>query len=92
MNVSISQAMACGLPVIATRHSGFPDQILDGITGLIIPEGDWEALAQAIYELIEHPDRWGFMGRAGREHVEKKYDNAAILDEQVKLYNELINH
>lgn len=91
MNVSVSQAMACGLPVIATRHSGFPEQVLDGTTGTLVPEGDWRALARAISSLIEHPDRWAPLGRAGREHVEKKYDNATLLDAQVRLYNELIN-
>lgn len=89
MNVSISQAMACGLPVIATRHSGFPEQIQDGITGLLVPENDWQALAGAIVHLIDHPDLWAPMGRAGRARVERIYGGGHLIDKQLLIYEEL---
>lgn len=82
--------MACGLPVIATRHSGFPDQVVDGLTGLLVPEGDWRALAEVICELIERPERWASMGHEGRKHIQQKYDNEKIMDEQIKIYDELL--
>jgi glycosyltransferase involved in cell wall biosynthesis len=89
MNVSISQAMACGLPVIATRHSGFPDQVIDGVTGILVPEGDWQALARTIIELAGDPGRWSAMGRAGFEHARKNYDTNQLIEEQIRLYDEL---
>ena len=90
MNVSISQAMACGLPIIATRHSGFPDQVAEGVNGLLVPEGNWQALARAIIELMDHPEQWGVMGTAGRERVYVKYDNERIIDEQIRIYDHLL--
>lgn len=82
--------MACGLPVIATRHSGFPEQVIDRTTGFLVLEGDWRALACTISHLIDHPDLWAPMGRSGRERVQMKYDSERILDEQVKIYDSLL--
>ena len=91
MNVSISQALATGLPVIATRHSGFPEQVIDGVNGFIVPEGYVKALADAIVKMIEHPELWTQFGRAGREHVIKNYNADTLMDKQVEIYKSLIN-
>ncbi len=82
--------MACGLPVITTRHSGLSEQVADGATGIVVPEGDWHALAGAIMHLMDHPELWGAMGRAGRARVERQYGNERLLDEQVEVYQRLI--
>lgn len=91
MNVSVSQAMACGLPVITTRHSGLPEQVADGITGLVVPEGDVQALTTVLAELINHPERWGAMGRAGRERVAQRYNQDALIDRLCEIYSELMS-
>jgi len=91
MNVSISQALATGLPVIATRHSGFPEQVIDGVNGFLVPEGNPQALADAIIKMIEHPELWAQFGRAGREHVIKNYNADTLMDKQVEIYKSLIN-
>lgn len=90
MNVSVSQAMACGLPVITTRHSGLPEQVVHGVTGLVVPEGDWRALADALMQLIEHPELWAEKGRAGRARVKQMYDNSSLIGEQIAIYEKLI--
>ena len=57
MPVSLEEAMATGLPVIATRHSGIPELVQDGASGFLVPERDAEALAEKCEYLISHPQR-----------------------------------
>ena len=77
MNVIITQALASGLPVIATRHSGLPDQVKDGLNGFLVAEGDYEALAERILYMMEHPELWAEFGEFGRRHIEENYNNIA---------------
>ncbi|MGS0683829.1 glycosyltransferase [Nakamurella sp. GG22] len=51
--LTLLEAQACGVPVIANNSGGMPDMLLDGITGVLVPEGDVEALAQAVEELLD---------------------------------------
>jgi len=81
--------MASGLPVITTRHSGLPEQVTDGVNGLVVPEDNWRMLANAIVSLVEHPERWAPMGVAGRAHARESYDNRVLIDSQIALYHEL---
>src|SRR5207249_4169513 len=90
MNVSISQAMATGLPVITTRHSGLPEQVTDNVNGFLVTEGDYHALAEKIIEMIQHSERWAEMGRKGRARVEANYNSDRLLDRQVALYEEIL--
>ena len=55
MNTIISQALATGLPVITTRHSGLPDQVIDGKNGFLVDEGDFTSLAERIIYFMDHP-------------------------------------
>ena len=55
---AIVEALACGLPVLSTRHSGIPEVVQDGESGLLVPERDVNALAEKLEYLIEHPDLW----------------------------------
>jgi colanic acid/amylovoran biosynthesis glycosyltransferase len=88
--VSLMEAMASGLPVLSTRHSGIPELVVDGESGLLAPEGDVPSLAVHLTWLVEHPDAWAGMGRRGREQIETNYD-AKRLDEQlVRLYQDVI--
>ena len=85
----LQEAQAMGLPVICTRHNGFPEGVRDGESGLLVPERDVEALAAAITQLAACPERWPAMGRAGRAHVEAHFDNAALNDRLVEIYQSL---
>jgi colanic acid/amylovoran biosynthesis glycosyltransferase len=91
MNTIISQAMATGLPVITTHHSGLPEQVVDGHNGFLVAEGDYRELAEKIIQLIEHSELWRTFGVEGRKIVEQKYDNAKILEKQISIYNQIIN-
>ena len=53
--VSIMEAMAAGVPVVSTSHSGIPELVIDGVTGLLVPEHDAAALAAALESCIDDP-------------------------------------
>lgn len=90
MNVIISQAMATGLPVIATRHSGLPDQVQDNENGFLVTEGDYCGLADKIIEMIECPEKWSVFGQRGREIVLEKYNNSVLIEKQISIYKDII--
>ena len=83
---SLKEAMATGLPVIATRHSGIPELVQDGVSGFLIPERDVDALAGKCEYLISHPQRRAEMGRAGRKFVEENFEISKLNRELVELY------
>jgi len=72
--LSIIEAQALGLPVVATRVGGIPEAVLDEQTGYLVPERDSRALAEKIQYLAEHPEIRREMGRRGREYVRNNYD------------------
>lgn len=87
LGVTFIEASATGLPIATTRHNGLPEVVLDGVSGLLSPEGDVAAMARNIASLAAMPERWGQMGRAGRAHVEKMFDldrQAAMLLEHCR--------
>jgi len=73
MSNAILEAMACGLPVLATDVSGNIEVILDGKTGMLIPPGDSHSLRQVLKELLIDPERRRAFGTAGRERVVHSY-------------------
>jgi colanic acid/amylovoran biosynthesis glycosyltransferase len=70
----LQEAQACGLPVLATDHNGFPEGMLPSRSGFLVPERDVDALAERLSYMIERGVQWGEWGRAGRRHVEEHYD------------------
>jgi colanic acid/amylovoran biosynthesis glycosyltransferase len=68
--VAISEAMAAGLPVLATRHGGIPEIVDDEVTGLLVAERDVGALAEAMCRIARDRDLALRMGEAGRRKVE----------------------
>ena len=85
------QALATGLPAITTRHSAFPDQIIEGKNGYMVDEGDYQALAEKILLFMAHPEGWGRMGVFGREHMKRTYDAASLIRQQIACYQDLIS-
>jgi colanic acid/amylovoran biosynthesis glycosyltransferase len=90
MNTTITQSLATGMPVIATVHSGFPDQVKDGVNGWLVPEGDPRALAERIIFYMEHSDLWPEMSRASRAHALKHYDSKALIGKQAEFYKKIL--
>lgn len=80
--VVLMEAMACGLPVIASRIAGIPELVQDGENGHLIPAGDTESLIRAMSDLLADPQRRRRMGKAGRQTVVADF---AIADEARRL-------
>lgn len=87
---AIKEAMASGLPVISTFHSGIPELVTDGVSGLLVPERDAVSLADSLAYLISHPEICKEMGQAGRRQVEQKFDTNFLSKKLEELYLELM--
>lgn len=74
--VSLAEAMACGLPVVATPVGGIPDQIVPGQTGYLVPEEDCEAMAQSMEMLAKDPILRRRLGGAARAYCLARHDAA----------------
>ncbi len=77
--VAIAEAMAVGLPVIGTKHGGIPDQVVDGETGFLVKEGDWEEMARRMVVLAEDPELRRKMGEVGRARIEHIGDAGMLI-------------
>jgi colanic acid/amylovoran biosynthesis glycosyltransferase len=88
--VVLMEAMARGLPVISTSHSGIPEIIINGETGLLVPERDIEALSQKLEYIILHPELKEQMRRKGRKYVEDNYDINKLNAKLVEIYERLL--
>ena len=84
------EAMATGIPVVATRHGGIPEAITDGKSGLLVDENDAEGLAAATLRIIEDPALRQRIALGGREAVGRKYDRAAQDRELISFYKGLM--
>jgi glycosyltransferase involved in cell wall biosynthesis len=71
--IPVIEAMAAGLPVVATRGGALPEIVVDGETGFLVDRGDAAALNSAIATLLRNPDLRARMGAAGRERVRKLF-------------------
>jgi alpha-maltose-1-phosphate synthase len=84
------EAMACGTAVVGSRTGGIPEVVADGETGLLVPPGEPEPLAEALNALLRDPDRAAAMGRAGRQRAVAEFGWAAIAAQTAALYAELV--
>ncbi len=84
--IPLIEAMATGIPVIATRGGGFPEIVHDGQTGLLVPRGDAPALAEAILRLLESEDLSRSMGQAGRQRVLERFTWDRIVQDLLSEY------
>jgi sugar transferase (PEP-CTERM/EpsH1 system associated) len=84
--VTLLEAMAAGLPIVATRVGGNPEVVVDGETGLLVPPRDSEALAAAIASLLDDPARAARMGSAGRDRVRQEFSLEALVRAYAAVY------
>lgn len=87
--VSVLEAMAAGLPVVASSVGGIPELVDHGITGCLIQPGDVEALRDALSKLLADGRLRTEMGVAGRNRIEQAYSIDRVMPHIEKLYNEL---
>ncbi len=88
--LAVSEAMACGKPVIGSDVGGIPDQIIDGFSGLLAKPRDSLNIAEKILWLITHNDEAKRMGINGRRRVEEKYDIEKRTESIVSLYEQIL--
>jgi D-inositol-3-phosphate glycosyltransferase len=90
LGIVILEAMACGLPVISTDCGGPATAIQPDVTGLLTPVGDSAALAQAMLDLLQNPERRRSMGLAGRAVIEQRFSLEAAGKVYLDTYAELL--
>ena len=85
----VAEAMAAGLPVVASDVGGLGDMVEDDATGILYPAGDIEALTLACLKLLADPGRRDMLGRAGRLVAEEKFDLREHVETLQSIYLEL---
>lgn len=90
LSLAVLEAMACGLPVVASNCSSLPEQIDDGKGGFLCPIGDVNAFAEKINLLAETPDLRRAMGEYNRAKVQKAFSLKRMVNEYKTLFEEVL--
>lgn len=83
---SMLEAMATGLPVLATEHGGIPEAVDDGCEGFLADENDWEAFAVAMHDLAASERTWIQMSAAAREKIQRAFERSQQIEELESVY------
>jgi glycosyltransferase involved in cell wall biosynthesis len=86
----IAEAMACGVPVVATKVGGIPEIVVDGETGMLVDPKDADAIAQSCLKILSDNELRENMAIAGRRRVEDLFDQKRMVRETIELYQEII--
>ena len=84
------EAMAAGLPVVATATTGSKDIIQNNVNGFLVPIGDSEALARKTLYLLNNPDKAEKMGKKGRKIIKEKFNYQKLVEEIIDFWQDLI--
>ncbi|MEP7015736.1 MAG: glycosyltransferase, partial [Verrucomicrobiota bacterium] len=87
---SMLEAMASGLPVFATNHGGIPEAIGNGVSGILVSERDFEALARALLDAVKNPQQLMTLARNGAQAVREKFDLRAQVRRLEEIYLRLL--
>ncbi|RKY26348.1 MAG: hypothetical protein DRP79_05045 [Planctomycetota bacterium] len=90
LSVALLEAMAAAKPIVATAVSGTTQAMIPGETGLVVPPRDSNALAEAIVQLLSHPEQAQTLGRAARQHIIAHYSAQQQADQHMALYHRLL--
>jgi glycosyltransferase involved in cell wall biosynthesis len=88
--MALLEALAAGLPVIATSVGGIPEVVQDGYNGFLIPPGNIQTLTDALAKLVGDSDLRKIMGRRSREIAERELDVRSYVDKMIALYSSLV--
>lgn len=84
--IVLLEAMASGLPIVASRVGGIPEIIEDDINGLLFDKGDYKGLSERVIGLLTNPQRASGLAEAGKEVVKNRFKIKAMLDDIEKAY------
>lgn len=87
--VALMEAMAAGLPVVSSYHSGIPELITHEVTGFLAPERDTESLAHQLIQVIDHPERAVQIAEAARAKIETDYNNTVLHDRMARILSNI---
>lgn len=90
LGVSLLQASAASVPIIASRVGGLPEAVLDNVNGLLIPPGDVPALRDAMRRLLDDPALRQRMGSAGRARVLAEFSVEEMVVQHIALYHDVL--
>ena len=82
----VLEALACGVPVVQPAHGAFPEMIEETGGGLLVEPGSPSALADGLKRLMDDPALRRELGSRGRESVRRRFDEATMAAETVKVY------
>ncbi len=88
---ALKEAMARGMPVISTYHSGIPELVDDGVSGFLVPQRNSIMLAKKIEYLINNSSMWYEMGLAGHTKIKDNYDKEKVNDRLVRIFRKLVS-
>ena len=83
------EAMACGLPIVATMTTGSKEIIEDGVNGFLVPIGDKEGLAKKVLYLLNNPEKVERMSQINREMVKEKFNREKIINKVIDFWEKL---
>jgi len=85
----VMEASSTGMPVIATDVGSVREEIIDNVTGKVVPPANSNAIVDAIMEILRNPGNWEKMGKSGREHIHNRYDINILSMKLEKIYRRL---
>ena len=89
---TIAEAMACGVPVIATAVGGIPELVLDGITGFLVPPHDTDTMAREISKLLSDRNLHDQMARAANDCSMQRFNLVQQTDSFLNWYTEIMDN
>ncbi len=90
LGISLLQASAAGVPIIACRAGGMPEAVADGVSGVLVEPGDVAGLAAALSALVGDPALRAKLGTQGRTRIEREFSVKAMVDGNLAVYDELL--
>jgi glycosyltransferase involved in cell wall biosynthesis len=90
LGLSLLEAAAAGIPIVATGVGGVPEIVQDGVTGLLVPPADTRSLAAAIVRLVRRRETARALGDAGRDFVSRNFSVAKMVEGNLQVYREVL--
>ncbi len=87
---AVIESMVYGTPAIVTDSGGSPELVVHNQSGIVVPPGNAQAIAEGILELYEHPEKLQDMGSAARERIRNDFRNEDTIRKTLALYRELV--